>query len=86
VTGFEPATSWSQTRRSTKLSYTPLYHQTQTRLWADRAGRQANLPKVLSPTVIASQRQNIEMLTLNAPQSVLVVRCEYDDPATFIAI
>jgi hypothetical protein len=23
VTGFEPATSWSQTRRSTKLSYTP---------------------------------------------------------------
>src|SRR5438132_1236492 len=24
VTGFEPATSWSQTRRSTKLSYTPL--------------------------------------------------------------
>ncbi len=31
VTGFEPATSWSQTRRSTKLSYTPrdcavLYH------------------------------------------------------------
>ena len=25
VTGFEPATSWSQTRRSTKLSYTPLY-------------------------------------------------------------
>ena len=25
VTGFEPATSWSQTRRSTKLSYTPRY-------------------------------------------------------------
>ena len=24
VTGFEPATSWSQTTRSTKLSYTPL--------------------------------------------------------------
>ncbi len=24
VTGFEPATSWSQTRRSTKLSYTPI--------------------------------------------------------------
>jgi hypothetical protein len=23
VTGFEPATSWSQTTRSTKLSYTP---------------------------------------------------------------
>jgi hypothetical protein len=23
VTGFEPATSWSQTKRSTKLSYTP---------------------------------------------------------------
>src|SRR5712691_5334404 len=23
VTGFEPATSWSKTRRSTKLSYTP---------------------------------------------------------------
>ena len=23
VAGFEPATSWSQTRRSTKLSYTP---------------------------------------------------------------
>ena len=23
MTGFEPATSWSQTRRSTKLSYTP---------------------------------------------------------------
>ena len=23
ATGFEPATSWSQTRRSTKLSYTP---------------------------------------------------------------
>ena len=26
VTGFEPATSWSQTRRSTKLSYTPKMH------------------------------------------------------------
>ena len=25
VTGFEPATSWSQTRRSTKLSYTPKF-------------------------------------------------------------
>ncbi len=25
VTGFEPATSWSQTTRSTKLSYTPVY-------------------------------------------------------------
>src|SRR3954453_19624741 len=25
VTGFEPATSWSQTRRSTKLSYTPSF-------------------------------------------------------------
>ena len=25
VTGFEPATSWSQTRRSTKLSYTPRF-------------------------------------------------------------
>ena len=25
VTGFEPATSWSQTRRSTKLSYFPKY-------------------------------------------------------------
>ena len=25
VTGFEPATSWSQTRRSTKLSYTPQF-------------------------------------------------------------
>jgi hypothetical protein len=24
VTGFEPATSWSQTTRSTKLSYTPV--------------------------------------------------------------
>ncbi len=24
-TGFEPATSWSQTRRSTKLSYFPMY-------------------------------------------------------------
>ena len=24
VTGFEPATSWSQTTRSTKLSYTPI--------------------------------------------------------------
>src|ERR1700719_3675634 len=24
VTGFEPATSWSQTTRSTKLSYTPM--------------------------------------------------------------
>ena len=24
VTGFEPATSWSQTKRSTKLSYTPV--------------------------------------------------------------
>ena len=24
ATGFEPATSWSQTRRSTKLSYTPM--------------------------------------------------------------
>ena len=24
VTGFEPAASWSQTRRSTKLSHTPL--------------------------------------------------------------
>ena len=24
--GFEPTTSWSQTRRSTKLSYTPLHH------------------------------------------------------------
>ncbi len=23
VTGFEPATSWSRTKRSTKLSYTP---------------------------------------------------------------
>ncbi len=23
ATGFEPATSWSQTRRSTRLSYTP---------------------------------------------------------------
>lgn len=23
VTGFEPATSWSQTRRTTKLCYTP---------------------------------------------------------------
>jgi hypothetical protein len=23
VAGFEPTTSWSQTRRSTKLSYTP---------------------------------------------------------------
>ena len=27
VTGFEPATSWSQTRRSTKLSYTPKFPQ-----------------------------------------------------------
>ena len=25
VTGFEPTTSWSQTKRSTKLSYTPIY-------------------------------------------------------------
>ena len=25
ATGFEPATSWSQTRRSTKLSYTPKF-------------------------------------------------------------
>ena len=25
VTGFEPAASWSQTRRSTKLSHTPQY-------------------------------------------------------------
>src|SRR5947208_16346589 len=24
VTGFEPATSWSRTKRSTKLSYTPV--------------------------------------------------------------
>jgi hypothetical protein len=24
ATGFEPATSWSQTKRSTKLSYTPI--------------------------------------------------------------
>ncbi len=23
--GFEPTTSWSQTRRSTKLSYTPMF-------------------------------------------------------------
>ena len=38
VTGFEPATSWSQTTRSTKLSYTPLwcdaYHA-----WAELASR-----------------------------------------------
>ena len=27
VTGFEPATSWSQTRRSTKLSYTPIFYR-----------------------------------------------------------
>ena len=25
VTGFEPAASWSQTKRSTKLSHTPIY-------------------------------------------------------------
>ena len=25
ATGFEPATSWSQTTRSTKLSYAPIY-------------------------------------------------------------
>src|SRR4051794_10562045 len=29
ATGFEPATSWSQTRRSTRLSYTP-FHERQT--------------------------------------------------------
>ena len=25
LTGFEPATSWSRTKRSTKLSYSPLF-------------------------------------------------------------
>src|SRR4029434_899933 len=32
ATGFEPATSWSQTRRSTKLSYTPTLQKTAGRL------------------------------------------------------
>ena len=27
ATGFEPATSWSQTKRSTGLSYAPLLHE-----------------------------------------------------------
>jgi hypothetical protein len=39
VTGFEPATSWSQTRRSTKLSYTPVINDTAYHASADRAMR-----------------------------------------------
>jgi hypothetical protein len=38
ATGFEPATSWSQTTRSTKLSYAPIPHL----LCADTAPEQTN--------------------------------------------
>lgn len=40
ATGFEPATSWSQTRRSTRLSYTP---KTSPQGWPMRAGVNAGL-------------------------------------------
>jgi hypothetical protein len=42
VTGFEPATSWSQTRRSTKLSYTPSMNLLRALLARDDASRITN--------------------------------------------
>ena len=35
ATGFEPATSWSQTRRSTRLSYTPNSREQRTPYWTN---------------------------------------------------
>ena len=41
-TGFEPATSWSQTKRSTKLSYFPKY-ETKNLYGAPKRSRTPNL-------------------------------------------
>ena len=87
VTGFEPATSWSQTRRSTKLSYTPnfpdAYHalprpacrnfcaRTCGRFWCDLSPRRPLYQAKLHPEVLLMLGRPVAAATALPSQDTL---------------
>jgi hypothetical protein len=68
MTGFEPATSWSQTKRDTKLRYIPISDGEIPHLWVDQTIRSARLinlvgPVGLEPTYLSVMSRTLYQLS-----------------------
>ena len=71
MTGFEPATSWSQTRRSTKLSYTPSNEGVLTTVQrAAHVDSQSNINCIGVPR-LSAHRHFARLTTVRAQKKVL---------------